>query len=464
VCRHLSDYVLNVDFNYQQGLSSIKNIAKNLGEDIFDKQRKYFNSTYYNLFHYDNLGKHLKNMIDLINPGEQIQFSLSSENHLMALKLVKPKKEIRDYITLIFYDPNKTTIHKKLLFKNSQAIKQLRLSDLMRSIEIKTYFPSHQTLMLISPILRKEKETPIIEIEETLCAGSKLANALYLGWPEPIKKAISKILTSTSEDKYSALLQMSKEGYPTFAQTMLDGSDQAIPIYIEAVFNSILAPQKKKQLLRASTMSGYPALYVAMLSNNAKNIRAYVSSLLKIKPSSTILVDLLTAKSPERTPCLYCALERGHTASVEVYLQLILNSTIAKFDKLSIVMAMNNQLTSGLLKAIQKGHTDTVKAYLLSVLHSNLDEPTKISLLMIKYKGKLPSLYQFQNNKNIESIKVYFQIIIESNLTLKKPLLALMQYDSQKSTFSPAYHKNTLFKSSDEIHSNNYETDKGYSI
>lgn len=159
VCRHLAGFVAEKHMKgYHEDLASPTAIKAQayLRENKFDASGILNLSAYRNVFPPQVLGEQLQKIALLLQPQEECSLFFFSGNHAMQISI--RHKQDGTY-AVKFYDPNRTNVHRRALFKKCEAIAALTLTECLYSDEeissraAHLYFPMSNAGSLVSPIL-----------------------------------------------------------------------------------------------------------------------------------------------------------------------------------------------------------------------------------------------------------------------------------------------------------------------
>ncbi|MGD9108705.1 MAG: ShET2/EspL2 family type III secretion system effector toxin, partial [Gammaproteobacteria bacterium] len=160
-CKHLAWYMSLHSKKYHNHFKNIKSISERekLKNNEYDSSRIEYKSKYYNFFLLKNFGNVLYSIAKKLEKDEQKVFMLNSENHAMTLiiehKFKKNKKQdtkayLNSYYVVKFYDPNKTTMHKRAVCATLKDVQSLSIKNFLSKENLKCYFPKLKLAVLFS--------------------------------------------------------------------------------------------------------------------------------------------------------------------------------------------------------------------------------------------------------------------------------------------------------------------------
>ena len=397
LCRQLSFQQLKSHKDYVHKFITKEKIEQELllKENVFDSDQIMYRADEY---HYMQNHREIGDVLYKIakNHGST-SLLFNSSNHSMAITVLN--KGDGTFI-LKFFDPNNTHTHKRVLCKDIEAIRNLKLSDLLPDSDINLYYEDLDSTMI----------------------------ALYKN-PDKISKPLHSVNKFTNMDHQTLDLNLLKSGI------MLRSIDFNIPDMLTAGFNFLSNNQKElgttvQQLLSLTNLNGIPGLYVALQSGHADTIKAYLEGIKNLNLSKKELKELIAAKSDEGVPGLYIALQRGHPETVKVYLEGIKNLNLSKEELRDIISAKNDEEMSGSYLAFQAGHSDTIKVYLEGLKNLNLSKEELRDLIKVLPKGyTMNGLQLAMHMGHVETVKTYFEVLGSFGLS-KEELKGLIQAET----------------------------------
>jgi len=432
-CRHLAAAQLFYNKNTRQASYLITLFSPQnepfLYNNCYDHQKLLCNAKHYHLFNINDIGSLLSELsVDIkINNTKGMLFC--SHNHAMAIKI--KNKGQRGYVVQ-FYEPNKTLVHKQILFPDIESITTLSFNDLLSDKEKEFFFNNSYGFLAID--LQKNKPSEqYFHIEKDIPIIEQLNFSLELGYTFGVKQAINEMLTEalTIEEQFNLLnctfVSLTSAHYYNHSET--------IKFYISYIANSKFN-NEQKEILLANLTEEMPVLFLAMQDGYTEIVSIYVDTILGSDLTDPQKISLLTAICGG-TPGLFMALQDGKTKTVEVVINAVLSTNFTNEQK-SILLSACDEGTPGLFVALQNGHFETVEIYINFILHSNLDEHAKANLFMAKAADNENGWEAAFKEGHHQIINFFVNAITQSNYlseTHKKNLLGnIILLNQQKHT------------------------------
>lgn len=420
-----------------------------LQKNIFDSHRVLYRADEYKIFKIGQIGDAVYSIFTKMGEVDKNKILFCSEHHTMAIELIKKTNPKRFVIK--FYDPNRTTMHKRVVFDQLADVKDLKPSDFLSAECLKAYFPKFNfgvfgvyknptEIVNLSP----EKTPKEVELIGSLdgCSEDDLSAMIHsscsLNFPILLTKCCNKIISSTSllkgkeaERVASLLVAKRSDGTSGLYLALQNGHVEVIKAYLAAILSCEYYKRKENQgalaaLLVAKDAYGTPGLFKALQNNHAEAIHAYLVAILnceyyKRQENQAALAALLVAKDAKGVPGLMCALFNGNASAVKVYLAAIINCDHYKkqcnqAELVALVAAKRSDGTPGLYWALQNGHAEAIKEYLAAILNCAYykDNPKELmELLVAKRSDGIAGLLMALQNGHAEAVKVYMSTICD---------------------------------------------------
>jgi len=291
--------------NYHDKLSSKTRIKKNLAEEVFDTQKIDFRSTYYNVFKLSNFGKQLQQVAKKIQVGQECSFLFSSETHMMAINVKHKAKRAQAYYVIKFYDPSKTTAHKRIVCSNLASVGRINILDFLTKQEKEGYFSTCKSAILSSIKQREPGEQAIIKVQESQSLRIKLLFSLFYGWSELVTQYAQEIINLRNKDskqKVRLLAARGKDSVPGLYFAMEEGHTDAIKAYTSIISNSDIGLKEKISLLKAK-WTDFTGLGIAMNKGHMDTVKAFITTVVEsninVQEKKILLGPLLEGVSPK---------------------------------------------------------------------------------------------------------------------------------------------------------------------
>ena len=139
LCRHLAYAFISNDQVYHAPLANLQlTIPTTLDTNIFDTQHIMHRSNHLSAFRIENLGEALYTKCTGMQPGDHKHMLFASENHLMGITV---HYKAPGYVVLKFYNPNNTTVHTRVVMRDVDALKLLKIEHFLSSEDVSATFP-----------------------------------------------------------------------------------------------------------------------------------------------------------------------------------------------------------------------------------------------------------------------------------------------------------------------------------
>ncbi|MDQ5921199.1 MAG: uncharacterized protein QG673_1255, partial [Pseudomonadota bacterium] len=319
VCRHLAFWFLWNDTIHHDILSSLDNpppTVDSLYYNDYDKLGCNNKFNHLSSAFLEELGFSLYKKCKDMQPGDEIRLILSSETHDMA---VKCRYKAIGYLTLKFYDPNKTEMHTRAIMGKPEDLQYLKIGNLLSPLESEFYFPKFKTFLLATHDrnINQDKKFDFPNLEQNANFSSYLlvfCRALQFGAVEFVNNFIELVLNSNLNDidKVALLSAINDEGNPGLLVALHNGHAEAVKVFIDAVLESALNDTDKVTLLGAIGADGVPGLSMALQYGYAETVKVFIDAVLESALNDTNKVTLLSAMGPDGISGLIVALYCDH--------------------------------------------------------------------------------------------------------------------------------------------------------
>lgn len=437
-----------------------------LQKNVFDYQRVLYRADEYKIFKIEQIGDAVHSVFTKMGEVDKKKILFCSEHHTMAIELIKKTNPKRFVIK--FYDPNRTTMHKRVVFDQLADVKDLKPSDFLSAECLKAYFPKfnfgvfgvykNPTEIVNLPPEKTPKEVELIGSldgysEDDLSA--MIHSSCSLNFPILLTKCCNKIISSTSllkgkeaERVASLLVAKRSDGTSGLYLALQNGHVEVIKAYLAAILSCEYYKRKENQgalaaLLVAKDAYGTPGLFKALQNNHAEAIHAYLVAILnceyyKRQENQVALAALLVAKDAKGAPGLMCALFNGNAGAVKAYLAAILNCAYYKDNPkelMELLVAKRSDGIAGLLMALQNGHAEAVSVYMTAICDyykSRPDDMSKslifVKLLAAENLDGNPVLYAALEKGAVAEVKIYLDAVLESKALTNDQKFKLLMF------------------------------------
>ncbi|WP_330926872.1 ShET2/EspL2 family type III secretion system effector toxin [Candidatus Sororendozoicomonas aggregata] len=271
---------------------------------------------------------------------------LETENHSMAIKLVPTACSA---IKIEWYDPNYTTIVRRVIVSNEEVLQQLTLSPFISRYDQKGYAlgQGRAGILMSTDTVEAQNDSDVTVLAaltpsllHLLMQHGQLNNSAV----GSLKAILSKLKSDNPHELIVLLNAKSADGAPGFFMALQNGHQETVRAYMEHIkpFQGILGPKLTKKLLAAKKRNGTPGLFMALQDGHPEAVSAYLEG---IKPfrgifGPKVTKKLLAAKREDGTPGLSMALQNGHPEAVSAYTE-----GIKQFLDLREAKAIKDMLT-----------------------------------------------------------------------------------------------------------------------
>ena len=346
---------------------------------------------------------------------------LETENHAMAIKLVPTAEPA---IKIVWYDPNFTTIVRRVIVMNEEVLQQLTLDQFLPMLNQTAYAidQGRAGVLMSADNVEVEHDSNVTifaaftpSLLHLLMEHGQLNNS-SMGSP---KTALSQVWRDNPHKLIMLLAAKSERGTPGLHMALQNGHHEAISAYIEAIkwLQDIIEPEVIEELLAAKKITGTPGFYIALQCGHLKAISAYVEGIKQlrdiIKPE--VLKELLAAKTESGVPGLFMALQNGNHEAVRAYVE-----GIKQFQDIfgprviwELLAAKTGDGITGLFMALQDGHQKAISVYLEGIKQFvDIIGPEAIKeLLAAKTEDGAPGLFVALQEGHHEAISAYIEVI-----------------------------------------------------
>jgi alkylhydroperoxidase/carboxymuconolactone decarboxylase family protein YurZ len=395
VCRHLgfsfltlarnkarieSEDFYKIVFRSQESMSS----DERLRNGFYDTERVEFRADRYlhvslNPGSRNQIGPVLHQLFSgMGEEDKRLKMTFRSENHVMAMEIRHKKTESGESkFVVIFYDPNDTLAHIRVVCDSLKQVSSLTLGDFLTPEYERHYFPALESGVLEvynDPIhISPEKSETERSLELLESEPLPLATLMRRGMVNQTAIELSDILKEPDLERKKLLLIAGiklTNFCPGLYMALQNGHTETVKVYLQAVLASGLGSEDQKELIASSSSDGVPGLLMALNLGHTETVKAYLEAVLDSGLRPEDKKELIACIfSSDGVPGLCMALSLGHTETVKVYLEAVLASGLPLKDQKELFASIDHlDGTPGLYVALYNGHTETVNVYLQAVL------------------------------------------------------------------------------------------------
>ena len=225
----------------------------------------------------------------------------NTENHHIAIRLMPTTGSA---IKIEWYDPNYTTIVRRVMVSNEETLQQLTLNQFV-SMPVQEYYAigeGRAAVLTSTDAVQPENDSDVTLLAALtpsllymLIRHGQLNSAMDL-----LKMTLSGVRSDNPRELIELLAAKSEEGVPGLFMALQYGHQEAISTYVEFIkqLGDTIEPEVIRNLLTAKIKNGTPGLYMARLKGRKKAIRAYVEGVKQfggiIEPK--VIKELLAGK------------------------------------------------------------------------------------------------------------------------------------------------------------------------
>ena len=294
---------------------------------------------------------------------------LETERHAMAIKLVPTAESA---IKIEWYDPNYTTIVRRVMVSNEEILQQLTLNQFV-STPVQTYYALDRAGVLMSTdTVEAESDsdaTVLAALTHSLLHLLMKHGQLNNSSMDSLKTTLSTVRSDNPRELIELLAAKSGNGAPGLFMALQYGHQEAVRAYMEGIkqFRDIIDPGVIWELLVAKRGEGTPGLFMALQNGHQEAISAYLEGIKQlpdiIEPEA--IKELLAAKRGDGLPGLFMALAKDNQEAVSAYIDGIkqLRDIIGPEFVKELLAAKGGNGAPGLSIAMQNGHQEAIRAY-----------------------------------------------------------------------------------------------------
>ena len=393
---------------------------------------------------------------DLASHGKPSQtWLLATESHVMAIRLVPTAGSA---IKIEWYDPNYTTIMRRVIVLNEQTLQQLTLDQFVSMPAQKRYVIDQGRVGVImsAGTVEVANDSDI----SVLAALTPSLLHLLMRYGQLNNSFLDSLKTKLSElrrDNPHGLIELlaaKGDGGPGLFMALQNGHHETVSAYFECIkqLGDIIEPEVIKELLAAKRGDGMPGLHVALQSGHQEAVRAYEEGIKQLGDiiAPEVIKELLLAAREDRTPGLFMALQIGNQKAVSAYFEGIrqLRDIIEPEVIKELLAAKDEDGTPGLFMALQLGNQGAISAYIEGIKQlQDIIEPDVIKeLLAARDENGISGLFialkagqkdavsaYVEGIKQLRGIiKVIWELLAAKNLNGAPGLFAMLRWGNQK--------------------------------
>ena len=354
---------------------------------------------------------------DLASHGKPSQtWLLATESHVMAIRLVPTAGSA---IKIEWYDPNYTTIMRRVIVLNEQTLQQLTLDQFVSMPAQKRYVIDQGRVGVImsAGTVEVANDSDI----SVLAALTPSLLHLLMRYGQLNNSFLDSLKTKLSElrrDNPHGLIELlaaKGDGGPGLFMALQNGHHETVSAYFECIkqLGDIIEPEVIKELLAAKDEDGTPGLFMALQLGNQGAISAYIEGIKQLQDiiEPDVIKELLAARDENGISGLFIALKAGQKDAVSAYVEGIkqLRGIIKVIWELLAAKNLNG--APGLFAMLRWGNQKAVRAYMECIKQlGDIVEPEVIKELLAAKRGDgTPSLFMALRNGHQEAVSAYLE-------------------------------------------------------
>jgi hypothetical protein len=294
----------------------------------------------------DHIGEVLARELSHLLPGQEENFLFVSEIHVMSLIIKKKEKKDVSAFIILFYDPNVTLHHQRLVLSSLDKVRKLKIRNFLSAEHKSRYFPVYKSGVLI----------------------------LYRN-PE--------LLFPHSE---AIPIEFHGEDSPPLFFLMITGRTEQTNQAMKSIVNDRgLCPEEKAERLLGKRGSDWPmtALQVALFYGYENAVRSYVQNILESELGPDIQEAILGSIAYRSgMPALSIAFERNHIEIIQIYVECILNSKLPLMNKKNLILMKVKDKPYLLLVPKMGSYNKAIKTFFAAILSSRIESAVRNALLI----------------------------------------------------------------------------------
>ena len=338
-----------------------------------------------------------------------------TEKHAMAIKLVSTAGSA---IKIEWYDPNYTTIVRRVIVLNKEILQQLTLNQFVSKPNQTHYAIDRAGILMSTDAVESENHsdaTVLAALTPSLLYLLMRHGQLNNSSMDSLKTALSEVRSDNPGKLIELLAAISGDGTPGLFVALQNGHQEAISAYVEVIkqLRDTIEPEVIKELLAAKREDGSPGLFAALQEGHQEAVSAYVEGIKQLRDiiEPEVIKELLAAKIGVGTPGLYMALKNGQQEAVRAYVEGIkqLRDIIEPEVIWELLAAKSRDGKSGLCGALENGHQEDIGTYLQGIKQfADIIEPEDLKeLLTGKSENGTPGLFMARREGRKKAIRAY---------------------------------------------------------
>ena len=236
---------------------------------------------------------------------------LHTENHTMVIKLVPT---IGSAIKIEWYDPNSTTIVRRVVVSNEEILQQLTMNQFV-SLPGQTCYAIDQgqaSVLMSADTAEAENDSDTTVLAaltpsllHLLMKHGQLNNSIM----DSLKTTLSEVNSDNPRKLIILLCAKCGKGTPGLFMALQNGHQETISVYLQGIkqLQHIIEPEVIKELLAAKIENGTSGLFMALQNGHPEAISAYLEGINQfrnvIEPGD--IWELLAAKSGDGVPSFF---------------------------------------------------------------------------------------------------------------------------------------------------------------
>jgi hypothetical protein len=247
-------------------------------------------------------GRFLENQFKDLQPGAHRHLLVTSSNHAMLLELqVKQEKGGEPYRVAMFYDPNQTVTHQRVVLDTSTT-RNCQIHDFLADEDLEEYFPEvlSERMACVIPLDPSHLRAPEQALKDLMsgdrksrsldishvgvhCTTTELTLRLQVGAVEGLPTRLTQTLAQSDAGQALALLRFELPDKTSLLHwALLEGHVEVVAALVAKLVDPGvgLAHQERLKLMLARDARGVPGLLMAITKQHKEAARVLLDAIL----------------------------------------------------------------------------------------------------------------------------------------------------------------------------------------
>ena len=247
-------------------------------------------------------GRFLEDQFKNLQPGAHRHLLVTSSNHAMLLELqVKQEKAGEPYRVVMFYDPNQTVTHQRVVL-DASTTRSCQIHDFLSDDDLVEYFPEAvpERMACVIPLDPSHLRAPDQALKDLMsgdrksrslgishvgayCTTAELTLRLQVGAVEGLPTRLIQTLAQSDADQALTLLRFELPDTTSLLHwALLEGHVEVVAALVAKLVDPGvgLAPQERLKLMLARDARGVPGLLMAITKQHKEAASVLLDALL----------------------------------------------------------------------------------------------------------------------------------------------------------------------------------------